>query len=107
MKLTQLIFNFFVNRNWKQKMTDSRKRAKILADNRKGHHAIETLIWVFKTCLLLPCYLSSLKKKTLQNLLFVFVSYSDVIFISAKMIYGMAIIDTSKRRNKAIYFRFR
>ena len=37
-----LIFNFFVNRNWK-KLTDSRKRAKILADNRKSHHSIETL----------------------------------------------------------------
>ena len=35
-------FNFFVNRNWK-KLTDSRKRAKILADNRKRHHPIETL----------------------------------------------------------------
>ena len=34
--------NFFVNRNWK-KLTDSRKRAKILADNRKSHHPIETL----------------------------------------------------------------
>ena len=29
---TQLIFNFFVNRNWK-KLTDSRKGAKILVDN--------------------------------------------------------------------------
>ena len=38
----KLIFNFFVNRNWK-KLTDSRKRAKILADNRKSHHPIETL----------------------------------------------------------------
>ena len=37
-----LIFNFFVNRNWK-KLADSRKRAKILADNRKCHHHIETL----------------------------------------------------------------
>ena len=36
------IFNFIVNRNWK-KLTDSRKRAKILADNRKCHHPIETL----------------------------------------------------------------
>ena len=42
MKQKKLIFNFFVNRNWK-KLTDSRKRAKILADNRKGHHPIETL----------------------------------------------------------------
>ena len=33
---------FFVNRNWK-KLTDSRKTAKILADNRKRHHPIETL----------------------------------------------------------------
>ena len=42
MKQKKLVFNFFVNRNWK-KLTDSRKRAKILADNRKGHHPIETL----------------------------------------------------------------
>ena len=32
-----------VNRNWK-KLTDSRKRAKILADNRKSRHPIETLM---------------------------------------------------------------
>ena len=44
MKQRKLIFNFFVNRNWK-KLTDSRKRAKILADNRKSHHPIETLVW--------------------------------------------------------------
>ena len=37
MKQKKLIFNFFVNRNWKK------KRAKILADNRKCHHPIETL----------------------------------------------------------------
>ena len=43
MKQKKLIFNFFVNRNW-EKLTDSRKRAKILADNRKSHHPIETLI---------------------------------------------------------------
>ena len=43
MKQKKLIFNFFVNRNWK-KLTDSRKRAKILADNRKSHHPIETLM---------------------------------------------------------------
>ena len=43
MKQKKLIFNFFVNRNWK-KLTDSRKRAKILADNRKSHHPIETLV---------------------------------------------------------------
>ena len=36
LKQKKLIFNFFVNRNW--------KRAKILADNRKSHHPIETLI---------------------------------------------------------------
>ena len=42
MKQKKLIFNFFVNRNWK-KLTDSSKRAKILADNRKSHHPIETL----------------------------------------------------------------
>ena len=48
LKQKNLIFNFFVNRNWK-KLTDSRKRAKILADNRKSHHPIETLleIWTF------------------------------------------------------------
>ena len=38
-------FNFFVNRNWK-KLTESRKRAKILADNRKSHHPFETLFFV-------------------------------------------------------------
>ena len=42
MKQKKLIFNFFVNRNWK-KLTDSRKRAKILADNSKSHHPIVTL----------------------------------------------------------------
>ena len=42
MKQKKLIFIFFVNRNWK-KLTDSRKRAQILADNRKSHHPIETL----------------------------------------------------------------
>ena len=46
MKQKKLIFNFFVNRNWK-KLTDSRKRAKILADNRKSHHPIETLLDIF------------------------------------------------------------
>ena len=46
MKQKKLIFNFFVNRNWK-KLPDSRKRAKILADNRKSHrHPIETLFYV-------------------------------------------------------------
>ena len=43
LKQKKLIFNFFVNRNWK-KLTDSRKRAKVLADNRKSHHPIETLL---------------------------------------------------------------
>ena len=42
MKQKKLIFNFFVNRNWKN-LTDSRKRAEILADNRKRQHPIETL----------------------------------------------------------------
>ena len=42
LKQKKLIFNFVVNRNWK-KLTDSRKRAKILTDNRKSHHPIETL----------------------------------------------------------------
>ena len=42
LKQKKLIFNFFVNRNWK-KLTDSLKRAKILADNRKSHHPIDTL----------------------------------------------------------------
>ena len=43
LKQKKLIFNFVVNRNWK-KLTDCRKRAKILADNRKSHHPIETLL---------------------------------------------------------------
>ena len=43
LKQKKLIFNFVVNRNWK-KITDSRKRAKILADNRKSYHPIETLL---------------------------------------------------------------
>ena len=42
MKQKKLILNFFVNRNWK-KLSDGRKRTKILADNRKSHHPIETL----------------------------------------------------------------
>ena len=44
LKQNKLIFNFFVNRN-RKKLKDSRKRAKILADNRKSHHPIETLFW--------------------------------------------------------------
>ena len=51
MKQKKLIFNFFVNRNWK-KLTDSRKRAKILADNRKSHHPIETLCFPSSTVFL-------------------------------------------------------
>ena len=43
LKQKKLIFNFFVNRNWNE-LTDSHKRAKILADNRKSHHPIETLV---------------------------------------------------------------
>ena len=42
LKQKKLIFNFVVNRNWK-KLTESRNRAKILADNRKSYHPIETL----------------------------------------------------------------
>ena len=42
MKQKKLIFNIFVYRNWK-KLTGSRKRAKILADNRKSDHPIKTL----------------------------------------------------------------
>ena len=45
LKQKKLIFNFFDNRNWK-KLTDSRKRAKILAVNRKSHYPIETLFWL-------------------------------------------------------------
>ena len=44
LKKKKLIFNFFVNRNWKN-LIDSRKRAEILADNRKSHHPIETLLY--------------------------------------------------------------
>ena len=36
LKQKNLIFNFVVNRNWK-KIIDSRKRAKILADNGKSY----------------------------------------------------------------------
>ena len=43
LKQKKLIFNFFVNRNWK-KLTDSLRRAKFLADNRKSHHPNETLL---------------------------------------------------------------
>ena len=45
LKQKKLIFNFVVNRNWK-KLTDSHKSAKILADNRKSYHPIETLFLV-------------------------------------------------------------
>ena len=48
LKQKKLIFNFFVNCNWK-KLTDSRKRAKILADNRKSLHPIEILLYVRRT----------------------------------------------------------
>ena len=44
LKQKELIFNFFVNPNWK-KLADSRKRAEVLADNRKSHHPIETLVY--------------------------------------------------------------
>ena len=56
MKQKKLIFNFFVNRNWK-KLTDSRKRAKILADNRKGHDPIETLSNELYLCFLAIVFL--------------------------------------------------
>lgn len=46
LKQTKLIGNFVANRNWK-KLTNSRKRPKILADNRKSYHPIETLQPVF------------------------------------------------------------
>ena len=47
LKLEKLIFNFFVNRNW-TKLTDSGKRDKTLANNRKSHHPIETLLRLHK-----------------------------------------------------------
>ena len=43
LKPKKFIVNFLVNLNWKN-LTDSRKRAEILADNSKRHHPIETLI---------------------------------------------------------------
>ena len=43
LKQKKWIFNFVVNPNWK-KLTDSRKRAKISAGNRKSYHPIETLL---------------------------------------------------------------
>ena len=42
LKQKKLIFNILVNRN-RKKITDSGKRDKILVDNRKSHHPIETL----------------------------------------------------------------
>ena len=43
----KLFFKLTINRNWK-KLTNSRKRAKILADNRKSQHPIETLLgWLW------------------------------------------------------------
>ena len=44
LKQNKLIFNLLANRNWK-KLNDSRKRAKILADNRKSHHHNETSLF--------------------------------------------------------------
>ena len=38
LKQKKLIFNLIVNRNWK-KLTDSRIRAKVLADNRQRYHS--------------------------------------------------------------------
>ena len=43
LKPKKLIANFFVNRNW-NKLTDSRKRAKIVANNGESHHPIETFM---------------------------------------------------------------
>ena len=40
---TKIIFNWLLTVTEK-KLTDSRKRYKILADNRKSHHPIETLV---------------------------------------------------------------
>ena len=58
-----LIFNFFVNRNWK-KLADSRKRAKILADNRKCHHPIETLSFRMSALSTRRTFLVKVKKKS-------------------------------------------
>ena len=44
LKQKKLMFNFVVNRNWKKINRYSLKRAEILADNRKRHHPIETLL---------------------------------------------------------------
>ena len=44
LKQNKLIFNFVVNRNWKKLTDHGRKRAKILANNRKSYHPIETLL---------------------------------------------------------------
>ena len=64
MKQKKLIFNFFVNRNCK-KLIDSRKRAQILADNRKSHHPIETLVWgkTYRFCNLRIWKYFNLKKR--------------------------------------------
>ena len=55
----KLIFNFLLTVTEK-KLTDSRKRVKILADNRKSHHRIETLF--------LPSYLSSISPISYESL---------------------------------------
>ena len=59
LKQKKLIFNFFVNRNWK-KLTDCRKRAKILADNCKSHHPIETLLEVYTRQVMLLIFSATL-----------------------------------------------
>ena len=64
MKQKKLIFNFFVNRNWK-KLTDSRKRAKILADNRKSHHPIETLENEWTMAVILSILFSFIKMRVI------------------------------------------
>ena len=72
MKQKKLIFNFFVNRN-RKKLTDSRKIAKILADNRKSHHPIETLLLAVKV----PC---SNKRLIFPSILFTDNQWQKVVF---------------------------
>ena len=47
LKQKKLIFNFFVNRNWKN-LTDSRKRTEILADNRKTPLTLQFPFWILR-----------------------------------------------------------
>ena len=66
LKQNKLVFNFFVNRNGNE-LTDSRKRAKILADNRKSHHPIETLLIVVHYLHFLPLLTLEQVKKVKLN----------------------------------------